>query len=241
MPVPHSQTANEWQGGLFHDPSSEHHFYTTLAKKTRLPTLKDRYSQRLGTFIQNPGLRAENAVNVEVGYKGTLAPHSFLEMALFFNDITHKIQTVANVVGTHSQVQNVDKVRIYGTEVGYKNSVLPKLDVGGNYTYTYIKNLQDNVTKITDIPRHKAFLNVTYKPIPTWGLTPYVEYNGRRWASNTKELPGFTTLNFKTNYAFSKLATIDAGVTNILDRNYRLQDGFPSAGRQWFANLSFEI
>ncbi len=234
--VPHSQSANEIQSGLFWNK-----FYFTAARKTRMPTLKDRYSQRLGTFIQNSNLKAENSLNYEVGYKTQSWKNSKIETALFLNDISHKIQSVANVQGTKSQVQNIDKVRIYGMEFGLKRMVSSKVEVGGNYTYTYIKNLHDNSTKITDIPRHKGVLNATYSPAPRFTIIPFLEYNSARWSSNTKEVKGFTTVNLKSGYAVFKGLVIEAGVNNITDRNYSLSDGFPSPGRMYFTNANFEL
>jgi iron complex outermembrane receptor protein len=234
--VPHTQSANEIQSGIF-----IHQFYATVARKTRMPTLKDRYSQRLGTFIQNPALQAENSLNYEVGYKTQSWRNSRMESALFLNDISNKIQTVFNVQGNKSQVQNIDKVRVYGLEMGLKSLVIGQVEVGGNYTYTYIKNLHDNSTKITDIPRHKAILNATYTPLKPVAIIPFIEYNSSRWSSNTKEVPGFTTVNLKSAYTYSKSIVIEGGVSNIADRNYSLSAGFPSSGRMFFANANFEL
>jgi iron complex outermembrane recepter protein len=239
--VPRKQEANEWQGGLFFDPTSTSQFYGTVARKTRMPTLKDRYSQRLGTFVPNQGLKAEQSLNLEVGYKASFWGSSSVEAALFHNDLRDKIQTVLNAVGTKSQVQNVDKVRLQGVELGFKSGYFKKVELGGNFTYTHIKDLQDSSIKIIDVPRQKIQANGTYRPSTQVGITPFLEYNSGRWSSNTKELPGFVTINLKLAYTFAKGATLDTGVTNLTDRNYSLAQGFPSAGRMYFVNGNFEL
>jgi len=65
------------------------------------------------------------------------------------------------------------------------------------------------------------------------------EYDGSRWASNTVKLDGFTTLNLKAAWRPTKNLSAEAGVNNVGDENYELDQGFPAAGRMWFANLNY--
>ena len=69
----------------------------------------------------------------------------------------------------------------------------------------------------------------------------FAEHDSARWASNTVRLSGFTTLNLKAAYMLRKDISLEAGVSNLADRNYALADGFPSPGRSWFANAEYRF
>jgi len=53
---------------------------------------------------------------------------------------------------------------------------------------------------------------------------------------NYIDIGAYTLLNFQAAYAWNENATLTVGATNILDQNYELAQGFPEAGRQFFAN-----
>ena len=239
--LPANQSATDVQAGLFHDWSAAARLYLTLARKSRLPTLKDRYSQRLGVYIENPTLRAEQSMNYEVGYQGHPWAAGKAELAVFFSDITDKIQSVANVSGTRSQMQNVGKVRASGIELGLSQALSTWLEVGGNYTFIDLDNRSDAALRLTDVPRHKLLAHALIRPAAGWEVVAFAEHDSARWASNTVRLSGFTTLSLKAAYMLRKDHALEAGVSNLADRNYALADGFPSPGRSWFANAEYRF
>ena len=239
--LPANQSATDVQAGLFHDWSADARLYLTLARKSRLPTLKDRYSQRLGVYIENPTLRAEQSMNYEVGYQGHPWAAGKAELAVFFSDITDKIQSVANVSGTRSQMQNVGKVRASGIELGLSQALSAWLEVGGNYTFIDLDNRSDAALRLTDVPRHKLLAHALIRPAAGWEVVAFAEHDSARWASNTVRLSGFTTLSLKAAYMLRKDIALEAGVSNLADRNYALADGFPSPGRSWFANAEYRF
>ena len=238
--LPDNQSATDLQAGLFHKTGLESRVYATVARKSRLPTLKDRYSQRLGTYIENPALRAEEAINYELGYQGSVQGTS-LEAALFYSDVKDKIQSVANVVGVRSQMQNAGRAHISGVELGLRGRAGAWLDFGGNYTYTDMKNVSDRAIRLTDVPRHKLTAHAVLHAARQVDVVAIAESNSGRWVSNTLELGGFTTLNLKAVYRPLPALTLEAGVANLGDRNYALADGFPSAGRTWLANAQYQF
>lgn len=239
--LPGTKAATDAQFGLFYDWSDAARFYTSIAKKTRLPTLKDRYSQRLGTFVENPNLQPEESINYEIGYQGHPTQSTQAEAAIFYSDVTNKIQTVANVSGIKSQMQNVGQVHISGLELGIKTNVVSWLDVGGNYTFTDLNNISNPSVKLTDIPRHKITANALLRPVENIDVIVFAEHNSSRWVSNTLELSGYTSLNLKLTYRPVKHLTVEAGVTNLADKNYALADGFPNPGRMWFGNVQYQF
>ncbi|MEG1326759.1 MAG: TonB-dependent receptor, partial [Janthinobacterium sp.] len=214
--------------------------YATVARKSRLPTLKDRYSQRLGTYIENPALRAEEAMNYELGYQANVQGAK-VEAALFYSDVKDKIQSVANVSGVRSQMRNAGRAHISGVELGLRGSAGAWLDWGGNYTYTDMQNVSDRATRLTDVPRHKLTAHAVLHAARQVDVVAIAEANSGRWVSNTLELGGFTTVNLKAVYRPLPALTLEAGVANLGDRNYALSDGFPGAGRTWLANAQYQF
>ncbi len=239
--LPGEKTAHDWQAGLFNDLSPVARVYATIAQKSRLPTLKDRYSQRLGTYIENPALRQERARNYEVGYQGQPWQGGHVQAAFFYSEVKDKIQAVANVSGNKSQMQNVGKVRQSGVELDARSALNSLVELGANYTYTELKNLSSPSTKLTDVPQQKLTAQALLHPRGDVDVIAYAEHNSSRWASNTLQLASFTTLNLKAGYRPVRNVTVEAGVSNLNDKNYTLADGFPSAGRQWFGNLSYQF
>ncbi len=239
--LPGKKSANNAQAGVFYDLAPQARLYATVAGKTRLPTLKDRYSQRGGSYVENPNLQPEKSTNYEVGYKGQPWADGLIETALFLSNIHDKIQTVANVSGSKSQMQNVSKVRASGVEASIKQTLAAWADVGGTYTYTTLKNVSDPATRLTDVPHNKLTAFAQLRPANAWSIVPFAEFNSGRWVSNTVRLGGFTTLNTKVVYQPSKPLSIEAGVNNLSNHFYALADGFPSAGRTWFANARYQF
>lgn len=245
--LPAKQTANNAQAGLFYDLTPNTRFYATVAQKTRLPTLKDRYSARLNTYIENPGLQAEQSVNYEIGYQGSPWQGAKAEAAIFYSDIDDKIQTVYKP-GTSScsatarcQMQNVGQVHSSGFELGLRSPVTGWLDLGGNFTYLNMENVSSPNTKLTDVPREKVSLYALIRPFGQLEIVPFIESESARWASNTVRVGAHTTLNLKAAYKPMKGLTLEAGVTNLTDQNYALADGFPNPGRMAFGNLNYQF
>lgn len=237
--LPQDQTADDAQAGLYFDWSENARVYATIARKSRLPTLKDRYSQRLGTYIENPDLQPEESLNYEIGYQGTPWAGATAEAALFYSDIKDKIQSVANVAGILSQMQNVGEVHSTGMELGLSNEVTGWLAVGANYTWIDLDNRSDPSRKLTDVPAHKVTAQMLAHPTVNWDLIAFAEYNSARWASDTVELDGFTTLNLKAAFKPADGTVLEAGVTNVADKDYELAEGFPSPGRTWFVRADY--
>ena len=138
-------------------------------------------------------------------------------------------------------MQNVGEARATGLELGLQTPVLGWLDIGGNITWTDMKNVSDPDTRLTDIPRQKIAAYAGVRPLAQLELIPFLESESHRWASNTVRIGRRTTLNLKAAYHPTKALTLEAGVNNVGDNNYSLSNGFPNPGRTWFANASYRF
>ncbi|WP_368667991.1 TonB-dependent receptor plug domain-containing protein [Methylophilus sp. 14] len=242
--LPKDQKANDPQAAISFQWRPDVAFYASAAQKTRLPTLKDRYSARLGNYIENPSLKPEQAHNYEVGYKGQPWSGASAQIAVFQNEIEDKIQSVnLNGAATCSptnqcQQQNVGEVRIRGIELSLNTPLGDQWQLGGNITNMDIKNLKDD-TKITGVPETKITTNLTWTPVNAVSIIGFAEYNSSRWVSNTAKIDGFTIMNLKAAWQPVTNLTAEVGVNNLTDKNYYLDFGFPNPGRMWFTNLSY--
>ena len=246
--LPKKQSADNPQIGLFFDYSDNVRFYASIAEKSRLPTLKDRYSQRLGSYVENPDLQAEESVNYEIGYIGKPWQNAKAQAAAFYSEIKNKIQS--NFIGAvgssctnvfKCQMQNVGEVHMSGVELGLSSPITSWLEAGANYTWLDMDNVSNPATKITGIPEQKFTANVLVRPVAQLEVVGYLERDSGQWASNTVKLDGFTTANLKAVYRPAKNIYAEIGVNNLTDKNYSLADGFPNPGRTYFATANYQF
>ncbi|MCE5335848.1 MAG: TonB-dependent receptor, partial [Desulfobacteraceae bacterium] len=236
------------QGGLFYKLTETGTVHATFAEKSRLPSMKDKYSYKLGKAIPNPGLQPEESLNYEVGYKDLIFKNITFEANFFYSDVSDFIlqKTVpdpSNPKKTVYQNQNIGNVNQYGVELGVSGQILQSLRGGFNYTYIKYEN-QSSADKLTNIPNHKVFGYLHYfTPVQGLSVLGSVEYNGDRYSSSTgvRVADEFALVNTKAIYEFYKGFTIEAGINNILDENYELDEGYPLEGRNYFMNLRYKF
>ncbi|WPU93046.1 TonB-dependent receptor [Mucilaginibacter sabulilitoris] len=234
------------QGLLQYDIDSTNNITLSVARKTRFATIKDRYSYRFGTALPNPDLKAENALNYDLSYQTLLVGKLTLQASVFYSKITNLIQTVNNVqvdpkTGTQqSQVQNVGRAEYYGAELALGLPVTNQLRIDANYTYLKRNNLSSPTIFLTDVPQNKVFGSIQYTPISKLYIMASEEYNSKRYSTSYGTVSGeFALTNVKAHITLVKGFSIEGGVNNLFDKNYTLVEGFPEAGRNYFANVIF--
>lgn len=222
------------QGTLLYAFSDTGKAHVSVAMKSRFPSIKDKYSYRFGTYIPNPDLKSEKSVNYEIGVEGVVAALVKVKASGFFIDVTDYIQAVT-LNSTTSQNQNFGKVYRYGYELEAMAPIGDKVETGLNYTYIYNDN-RSNSQQITDIPRHKLFVYGKVTPVKTLNIMASVEYNTSRYSTTDGKYSAgeFVVVNAKVGYEAVKNLTLEAGVNNLLDRNYALTEGYPEPGRNYF-------
>lgn len=244
---PNSTDAWNPQIGFFYDLTDTDKVHASVAKKTRLPTMKDKYSYKLGTALPNPDLKPEKSISYELGYQGTFFKKMGVKAAIFYYDISDMMLNAtvpdpSKPGKTLLQAQNIGDVKRYGAELEVSGYIIASLEGGFNYTYIYSDNRTDS-QRITDIPKHKVAAFAKYRPVAGLSLIASVEYNSQRYSSTdgVDVARAFAVANFKAAYEFLKGVTIEGGVTNIFDRDYALSDGYPEAGRSFFTNLTYKF
>jgi iron complex outermembrane receptor protein len=236
------------QGGLEFRPDASNTFNASVSRKTRFATTKDRYSYRLGTAIPNPDLAAEFAVNYELGYKGNFNNRLQVQAALFYSKINNTILMVNNVKYDSvrkvwlSQLQNTGKSEYMGGEAGVEYLFVPALKGGANYTYVKRNNLTNPNVRFIDVPEHKVFAFLQYQWKQWVSVQANYEYNSSRFSTSYGAKAGsFNLLNARAQVLVWKYFSVEGGINNITDVNYSLAEGYPEAGRNYFANVVYRF
>ncbi len=234
------------QAGLFYDFSDTSSAYLTVARKSRFATLKDRYSYRFGTTLPSADLDPEIAINYDLGFEAGMDRVTF-GGALFFSDIEDYIQYATipdpdDPTSTIQQNQNIGEVEIYGVEASMTVRITDSLRGGINYTYTEWEN-RSNDDKITGIPEHKFVAYAIYTLFKRLNLSAdSTTYSGRYSSSDgVRETDSCTVVNAKAAVSLIKGLSVEAGVNNLLDENYEIDEGYPEEGLNYFANLTYNL
>jgi iron complex outermembrane recepter protein len=236
------------QLGLFYKLTDTDTVHTSIAQKTRLPSIKDKFSYRLGTALPNPDLQPEESVNYEVGYKGNIFKRFTAEANLFYSDVSDYIllKTIpdpSNPGKTVKQNQNIGDISQYGVELGLSGQILTSLNGGISYTYIQYEN-KSTSDMLLDIPHDKVFAYLQYlTPLVGLSFLGSVEYNTDRYSSTdgVRVAEGYTLINAKAMYEIYKGLTVETGIDNITDENYAIDEGYPLEGRTYFMNLTYKF
>lgn len=247
-------TANAWntQAALNYSINDRWSTHASISRRTRFPTMKDRYSYRLGTAIPNPGLDPEYAVNLEVGLNGNLVlaqgRQIQLSAALFRSRIDDTIEsiTVAPTLCTSapcSQLQNIGRQENSGVELAATAALGANIEAHGNYTYLDRNNVSSPQVLPLDTPQHKLFAYVQYSPIPQLDLVLSAQHESERFSATngSRQTGTFTTTDFKAIWHLTAQVQLEAGGRNLGDELYAFEEGFPEAGRMWFLNFNLDL
>ncbi len=239
----HDDTAFNGQFAATLQWSPDVQFYGGISRKTRFPTIKDRYSYRLGTAIPNPALKQEESDNVEIGVKGAAGAIRY-QAALFEGKLQDAIQAVAVAPTACAsppciQNQNVGEARNRGVELAGSYAIGADLTLQANYTYLDRKNISQPAVRLTDTPREKRFVSLDYAFAPQWNAIVSTDTETRRYTtSDAKRIAGgFTRVDAIVRGPLSNRFDLSFGVRNAFDRLYAYQEGFPEPGRTFFCEI----
>ncbi|WP_448192611.1 TonB-dependent receptor plug domain-containing protein [Azospirillum sp. sgz301742] len=238
------------QGAVIWRYSDTGRTHASVSRRTRFPTLFERFSSRFGGAVSNPGLKPERATNYEIGASEQVFGNTRVDSAVFVSDLTDTIQSVNTLFrGTAvTQSRNVGSGLDRGFELSFRTAWSPSLEFGAHYTLL-VRTLDapgTTVLKPTGTPTHKVFAFADYQPVEGLHIVPSVEAVSSVWTSNTAQTLYYRTgahaiANLKVSYEVVKGFTAEAVVRNITDRNYQLIDGYPEEGRSFFVGARYQF
>lgn len=214
-----------------------------IAYKSRFATMKDRYSYKMGTAIPNPDLNSETALNLELASTFELADKLTFRPELFYSHLYSTIQLVSNVQGDLSQMQNTGSSVFKGVDLSLVYQPLRALNLYAAYSYIQRKNISNPAILFTDVPDHKIFASVDYTFARKLSTNISGEFDSQRntTSDGTRKSPGYFVMNGQIAYHFAYYITAELGINNIFDRNYTIEEGYPEAGRNFYATLYFNL
>ncbi len=262
----------DYQAALFYKPNDVDIFRFAIGRKTRFPSFKESYSNYgdnekkcpkgethcipgqlyPSIALQNPGLKPESALNIELGYSGMPLDNLHFDASLFYSQSKDAIQRSDDdwtIFPGYAVTQNINlpgKVVRKGVELGIDYDLNQYLRIGGSYTYLHVKNKDHNEIKITDIPKNFGYAYATIKPVDWFEVTPSVTARSTSYADSkglTKNR-GYATYNLKFSVHPPQWRgmTINAGAENIFNKNYASYDStYPSAGRYLYMNMRYDF
>ncbi|MCD6013040.1 MAG: hypothetical protein K0Q79_2902 [Flavipsychrobacter sp.] len=255
--------------GLIHTPTDKWKFSLLVSTGYRAPNVDDLakiFESAPGTLIvPNKGLKPEKTLNTELGISKVFGKSTVWENALFYTQfydaiVTDKFQFngMDSVVfnGGKSGVfanQNKKTAYLYGFSSNIRSMATNNLTVMFAFNYTYGRINTDSAAYPLDhIPPMMLRLQLTY----TWKKLMadfFINYNGEKNIKDyfmggednnqyaTKDgMPAWYTLNLRASYKVHKLVTLQAGIDNIMDTQYRVfASGINAPGRNIFGAVRF--
>jgi iron complex outermembrane recepter protein len=235
------------QLGVFTKLNQQHTISATFALNTRFPTLKDRYSYRLGVAIPNPQLAKEQALHYELGHIYTYKVTN-IQTNIFYTRIKNVIQLIDNASYDttlrkwYAQQQNAGVATFYGAEWSVSTMAYKHIHLGANFSYIKQQNISNPDKKFVNVPQYSVtgFMQYNYKNIAN--LLCSGVFNTKRYSTSYGTIAKeYFVQNIKVGVNFkSNKYVVEAGINNVLDKNYAIVEGYPEAGRNFMVNFIYK-
>lgn len=226
--------------------AEETEVFAGLSRKTRFPTLKDRYSYRLGSALPNPALQAERADTLELGITARHGNLSY-RAALFRSDLDDAIEnvTLPTTACTRPpcfQQQNIGAARHEGVELSASVEFSDATRLNGHYTYLDRDNRSRPGLRPLDTPQHVAYAELDQRLTTDLRALLGLRHESGRYSSSDglRRTRAFSVVNATLDWKLPRGLALQAGVLNAGDRDYAYEEGFPEPGRTWFTTLSVD-
>ncbi|MGB2960407.1 MAG: TonB-dependent receptor [Bacteroidota bacterium] len=230
----------EWGGfvGVGWNATERVRLHANSAWKSRFPTLKELYSERLGRHVANPSLAPERGWNLELGITWSPAAAIRTSLALFQNDVKQIVENVPLGDGTF-QYQNIGRALFRGFELEAQMRGAEGL-VSFNYTYLHAENRTAGASSphLEHRPRHifHSLFSVTGWRVLHMALE--LSYTGLQQSRDLdsgdwQDLSDYWLLNLRASYRISSGVELFARLNNATDSAYETEYGFPQPGRHF--------
>jgi hemoglobin/transferrin/lactoferrin receptor protein len=197
-------------------------------------------------LVPNENIKPEYSYNAEVNatkYAGAFQCnaalfYTYLRNAIQVSNYTYKGSSTILYQGVVSNVlaaQNTSNGYLYGLSTNVKYTITPNTIVEGAYTYTYgcIKNA-GVLQPLDHVSPTYGKVSIKHKQ-KIWNAELFSLFNGAKKLndySNSGEdnfqyatptgMPSWYTINLHTQVALQKKLSLNIGIENILDKNYRV-------------------
>jgi iron complex outermembrane receptor protein len=238
-------SATNYQLAVVGHPGKNQELTGYIARTTRFPTLKDRYSYRMGSALPNSSLAPEQSWNYGIDYSFKPADKLKFMASVYLSKLSDVIQQVDNVAYVNSiwvyQYQNAGKATYKGLDLSSEWTPVSWIKAFGGYSYIDRKNDSNPSLYFTDVPRQK--LNAAVQLMhdkKTWALVEG-EYDSKRYSTSDGKYSagGYGLINLRGSVGLDSALSLQAAVENLFDRNYQVAEGYPEPGRTYVISMAY--
>ncbi len=210
------------------------------AQKERYTTEKPKDGSR---GIINPNLDPERALSFDMTYEGYLNEKWGYQTSLYYNRVSDAI--MAHTLYRHGEAlfqnQNSGRVDYLGLDIGTKGKMTDWLELGLNYSYIHSDPKQ--VDHIEGLPKHKAYMWLTFIPVEQVRFTIMEE--AQSWTYNrideNDKLAGYTKTDLRLDYDVGYGISVNASINNLFDKSYQYTQGYIEDGRNYWLGAEYKF
>lgn len=264
-----SNTALTANLGLIYFPNDIMRFTINASRGFRSPNIDDMgkiFESLVGErlIVPNENLKPEytNSLDLSADYKfdnlsiSLNGFYTFFQNAIVTDAFSFAGQDSLLYNGILTPVfanQNKAEAFLYGGGVQFKYKFNKLLLMYGHGSYTYGRFIEQGLhVPLDHVPPIFGRFGLTYKK-SKWSLETYLLYNGAKRIKDYNPTgednlqfalatgtPAWHTYNFRVQYFINKSLRLQAGLDNILDRNYRyFASGISAPGRNVILSLRY--
>jgi outer membrane cobalamin receptor len=218
------------------------------AHSFRAPTFNDLYWPRedWGAWVVegNTSLSPEKAESYEFGISTYFFKAFWTDLTYFRNRIEDLIKWTSTTSGgvTTSTPENIASAITQGVELNSDFVIWERLKANFNYTLLYAK---DKETKkwLEYRPRHQYKLNLNYRTESGWTFDSSWRYLSKRFtlSDNLVSLGAYWVTDLSIAKEFLDIWEFQISASNLFDRDYEEQQGYPMPGTQILTSLKCEF
>ena len=170
-----------------------------------MPSLKDRYSYKMGTAVPNPDLEAEHNLTFEGGLPGRAGHEDVVPGERLLQPDRRHDPALLPAAEPLAAAQHRRGVATPGSNSTRGPQVVPRLDLGANYTYLDRNNISDPSVPLVDAPRHKGRVSATVTVVSVGEHHRAASISRRdgvtqNEAGNYKDVAAFAVVNLKASW-----------------------------------------
>jgi len=257
--------------GLVHHPADDFKMSFLVSSGFRVPNIDDlsKIFESAGgiLIVPNPNIKPEKTVNAEWGMSKIIHQRTRLESCIYYTSFFDAIQTAPFIYnnqdsitynGTLSAVmagQNVGEAYLYGFSGTLKTLASNDFSFNLSMNYTYGRLKTDSVEVPLDhISPFMAKAMAAYSG-KKFNTEFFVLYNGwkrlKDYSSSGEDnlvyatssgMPAWLTANWRIGYTGSDHLTVQAGIENIFDTQYRVfASGMNAPGRNFYLTIRYSL
>jgi vitamin B12 transporter len=213
----------------------------TLAysRSNNIPSFHQRYNQTSSTR-PNPDLKMETADNYNLSLFAQIGSSLSGSITIFFNALRDRITYVRGDDGT-GQYMNFGEVTYKGGDLALSWQISGHLTF--KTAYTYLEAVDETTGLwLTAKPRHKANVEIFYRPWEKLSLVTGVDYASKVYtrADNSRSVPDYTIVNLRGEYNFKRFSLFGE-IKNLADITYYYADETLAPPRTWLAGVNWTL